>query len=67
MSMQQESETGLIKESVYIDTAKKESGAWLALTDDHEKRLTENRNVVARRLDNTMKKYCNDSKTRSLL
>ena len=40
MSMQQEAEAGLIKESVYIDTAKKEAGVRLAFTDDPEKRLT---------------------------
>ena len=48
MSLQEEAEASMIKESVYIDDAKKEAGAWLAFIDDPERRLTKNRNIVER-------------------
>ena len=60
MSMQQEAEVALIRESVYINTEKREAEAWLTFTDDPGKKLTENKSVALKRLDNVMRK-CDES------
>ena len=64
MSLQQEVENQLIKDSV-IDRKKRMAVAKLPFLEKPEEKLTENKKVAIKRLDNVLRKYANNDENRT--
>ena len=65
MSLQQEIENQLIKDSVIINRKKRMAVARLPFLEKPEEKLTENKKVPIKRLDNIIRKYANNNENRT--
>ena len=67
LSLKEEAEQELIKESIFIDVDKGIAVASLPFTLPPEQNLKSNRHIAMKRLDSVLKKYCRDSNSRQLI